>query len=87
VVLDTGHHQSGVPLADLRNDHTDREAPLLPERPREMIGPVIEFLGGGADQLLGAVWYRFCSRGTIDHERDGGLRKPEMLRKRLQAYA
>ena len=41
VILDTGHHQRRISLADLRDNHSDGEAPLLSKRSGQMIRPVI----------------------------------------------
>jgi hypothetical protein len=41
VILDAGHHQCRIALADLRDDHADGEAALLPQGPGEMVRPVV----------------------------------------------
>jgi hypothetical protein len=79
MILNPGHDQGSVSLADFGNHNTNRETALLPERPGEMIGPVIQFARGGTNQFLGALRNRFCSRRPVDHEGNSGLRQAKVL--------
>jgi hypothetical protein len=86
-VLDSGHHQRRVALANLGNHDSNREAPLLPKRSRQMVGAVVQLPRRSPNQFLRALRDRFRGRGAVDDEGNRRLRKAQVLRKMLQAHA
>src|SRR5207244_3028778 len=73
MIFNPGHHQRGVPFADFRHHYADRVASLLPERPRQVIGPVVQFPRRFPDQLLRALRNRFCAGRAVDDQRNSCL--------------
>src|SRR5437763_210146 len=86
MIFNPGHHQRGIPFADLRHHHADRVAPLLPERSRQMIRSVVQLAGRLPDQFLRTKRNRFCAGRAVDDQRHGRLGESQVLCERLETY-
>src|SRR5262249_4410404 len=84
VILDSRHDRSGITFADFGNQNADGITALLTEGTGEVIGAIVEFAGGLADQLLSVRRNRFRVGRTIHDEGDRGLREAQMLSQRFE---
>lgn len=85
VLLDAVHHHGEVALAELWNDHANREGLPSAEGAGEKVRPIIQLLRGGQHTLSGFWRDGLGARSVIHDERDSGRRKPKVLGESLQA--
>src|SRR6266849_8254741 len=86
IVFHSTHHRSGIPIADFRDNDSDGEAALGPQRSSEYIWPVFELAGCGKNPVLGLLGNSIRDRRAVDDQRHGCGRKPKVVRELLQTH-
>src|SRR5258708_1252163 len=86
MILDSGHYQRGIALADLRYDHPYRKTPLRPQRPRHEVRSVIQLERGFTDALLGFVRDGLGSWRSINNKGNRSWRELQMLCQKFQTH-
>ena len=78
IFFDPADDQGSVSVADFFGNDTNRVGALEAERAGEIVGTIIEVLGGLDDALLGALGDGAGGRGVVERGRDCTRREPEV---------